>query len=72
MEPSKNIQKVFIDYTFQVTQKELNDPETLSGFNMTLPDGRGARFMRITDWKEIRGEDAPGTSAKVPANSHQK
>jgi len=42
---------ISINYRFELIDGALENPDLITAFPLTLPDGRRARFMRITDWE---------------------
>ena len=54
---------VSIPYTFEVYEELKGFPEEIRAFPLTLPDGRRARFLRITEWEIPNKEIVLGPSA---------
>lgn len=57
---------VSIPYTFEVYEELKGFPDEIRAFPLTLPDGRRARFLRITDWEVPNKEVVSETSAPDP------
>lgn len=53
---------ISISYSFELIEEALENPDLIMAFPLTLPDGRRARFMRITEWENPSKENVSETS----------